>query len=257
MLTDTLVRQWERDAAAPFEGWDFSYLKGRLIETKPGWDYQALARTAVAGSSNVLDLATGGGEALASLAPFPGRATAVEGYAPNVPVARQRLSPLGIKVLQADPGGKLHFPDSAFDLVLNRHGAFDVAEIDRLLQPGGGFLTQQVAGDNLADLGRGFGGEAQWPTNTLGAVKEQFQSLGFDVRQAQAWRGALTFLDVGALVYFLKAIPWIVHDFSVDDHLESLAVLQAQIESGGPLQFTETRFLIRAIKPPDVLEPDA
>ena len=248
MLADALVRQWERDAAAPFEGWDFSYLKGRLIETKPGWDYQALARTAVAGSSNVLDLATGGGEALASLAPFPGRATAVEGYAPNVPVARQRLSPLGIEVLQADPGDTLPFHDNAFDLVLNRHGAFKPAELGRLLKPGGAFLTQQVAGDNLADLGRCFGAEAQWPANMLGAVKEQLQALGFDVRQAREWGGALTFVDVGALVYFLKAVPWIVDDFSLDGHLDSLAVLQAPIESGRPLQFTETRFLIHAIK---------
>lgn len=248
MLADALVEQWEREAAAPFEGWDFAYLHGRLIETKPDWDYPRLARTAVAQSSDVLDLATGGGEMLSSLAPFPGRATAVEGYAPNVPVARQRLAPLGVTVLHADPGGKLPFDDAAFDLALNRHGAFDAAEIGRLLKPGGAFLTQQVAGDNLADLGRCFGAEAQWPANSLGVVTGQLQALGFDLRQARDWRGDLTFLDVGALVYFLRAIPWIVNDFSVEAHLDSLAVLQAQIESGRPLRFTESRFLIHAIK---------
>jgi SAM-dependent methyltransferase len=248
MLADALVRQWTRDAAAPLEGWDFSYLRGRLIETKPDWDYLALARTAVAQSREALDLATGGGEVLSSLAPFPGRATAVEGYAPNLPVARKRLSPLGIEVLHADPGAVLPFQNGAFDLVLNRHGAFAVREMDRVLRTDGVFLTQQVGADNLADLGRRFGAEPKWSTNTLGAVKKQLQALGFDVRQAEDWRGPVTFLDVGALVYFLKAIPWIVDDFGVESHLNSLAALQAQIESGRPLQFTETRFLIHAVK---------
>jgi hypothetical protein len=34
----------------------------------------------------------------AQLVPFPGRATAVEGYAPNLPIARRRLEPLGVRV---------------------------------------------------------------------------------------------------------------------------------------------------------------
>ncbi|HEY3890305.1 MAG TPA: class I SAM-dependent methyltransferase [Caulobacteraceae bacterium] len=195
-----------------------------------------------------MDLATGGGEVLSSLAPFPGRATAVEGYAPNLPLARERLSALGIEVLHADPGAVLPFRDGAFDLVLNRHGAFAVTELDRVLRTGGAFLTQQVGGDNLADLAGHFGVEAKSPMNTLGAAKQQLQALGFDVRQAEDWRGQVTFLDVGALVYFLKAIPWIVDDFGVETHLDALAVLQARIESGRPLQFTETRFVIHAVK---------
>ncbi len=72
MTTDALLEQWTLDAAAPFEGWDFSYLTGRVIESEPPWGYRALAKAAVGRSSDLLDVATGGGEILSSLAPFPG-----------------------------------------------------------------------------------------------------------------------------------------------------------------------------------------
>ena len=63
MTSDDLVDQWIRAAAAPFEGWDFSFLAGRFVENEPPWDYLALAREAVAGASDILDVATGGGAA--------------------------------------------------------------------------------------------------------------------------------------------------------------------------------------------------
>src|SRR5260221_8476430 len=94
-MSPSLMSRWMRDAAAPFEGWDFSYLKDRMIEAEPAWSYPALATAAVQGAYDILDVATGGGEVFSSLAPFPGRATAVEGYVPNLAVARQRLEPLG------------------------------------------------------------------------------------------------------------------------------------------------------------------
>ena len=59
MVPDTLLDQWRRDAAAPFEGWDFSYLDGRMIQAEPPWDYLALARAALAHAHDVLDVATG------------------------------------------------------------------------------------------------------------------------------------------------------------------------------------------------------
>ena len=242
------IEQWRRDAAAPFQGWDFNYLTGRFSEAKPEWDYAAQAATIVRRSQDILDIDTGGGEFLSSLAPFPGRATAVEGYAPNLAVAGRRLEPLGVPVLQADAASHLPFEDGVFDLVLNRHGAIQCAEIHRVLKRGGVFLTQQVGGDNLADLMDRFGVNPAWPANTPDQVSRQLRALGFDIQEAREWRGPVTFLDVGALVYFLKAIPWVVEGFDVESDLESLTALHATLKAGHPLQFTCTRFLIQAVK---------
>jgi SAM-dependent methyltransferase len=193
-------------------------------------------------------MATGGGEVFSSLAPFPGRATAVEGYTPNVDIARARLAALGVPVFQANTASGMPFEGGAFDLVLNRHGGFRPAEVCRILRKGGVFLTQQVGGDNLADLVSVFGGALKWPNNTLERVGEDLGELGFDLRRTLAWRGPITFLDVGAVVYFLRAIPWVVEGFSLEVHQEALATLQARLEGGRPLRFTYTRFLIEAVK---------
>lgn len=240
--------QWVRDAAAPFEGWDFSYLKDRLTEAEPHWDYPALARAALAHSAEALDIATGGGEVLASFAPFAGRVTAVEGHPPNVPVARRRLGPLGVEVHEARTRTGMPFPDKSFDLVLNRHGGFRAAEMHRVLKPGGAFLSQQVAGDNLADLCAVFDAPLAAPDNTLDHVTRQFADLGCEIRRGETWRGAVTFADVGAIVYFLKAIPWVVQGFDLERHRAPLEALHARAEAGEPLAFTSTRFLIEAVR---------
>lgn len=248
MASDALIDQWKREAAAPFAGWDFSYLDGRMVETQPPWSYPDLARAAVAQARDVLDIATGGGEVFSSFAPFPGRATAVEGYAPNLPVARARLAPLGVQVHHANTASGMPFADAAFDLILNRHGGFRPAEMHRVLKPGGVFLTQQVGGDNLDDLTAAFGARLAYPGNTLARTAEAFAALGCDVELAQAWRGPVTFSDVGALAYFLTAIPWVIEGFDVETHADALVALHRQIEAGGPLRFTYSRFLLRAVR---------
>lgn len=240
--------QWLREAAKPFEGWDFSYLEGRLVEGDPPWSYPDLARAAISRSSDILDIATGGGEVFAGLAPFPGRATAVEGYVPNLPIARRRLEPLGVQVFEGNTRSGMPFSDGAFDLVLNRHGGFRAKEMHRILKPGGVFLTQQVGGDNLADLTAVFGSTLPYPDNTLGRVRDEFVTLGCEIRRAEAWRGAVTFADVGAVIYFLKAVPWVVQGFAMERRLDELEALQGRLDDGQPLQFTYTRFLIEAVK---------
>ena len=50
-------------------------------------------------AATMLDMGTGGGEFLFSLHPLPKTVYATEGYKPNVPIARQRLEPLGVKVV--------------------------------------------------------------------------------------------------------------------------------------------------------------
>src|SRR5919202_3355801 len=62
----------------PFSGWDFSYLRGRMEEGQPSWNYAELVRARLTGLPAVLDLGTGGGEFLAQLAPLPPRTVATE-----------------------------------------------------------------------------------------------------------------------------------------------------------------------------------
>lgn len=155
---------------------------------------------------------------------------------------------MGVRVLEANETEALPFEDKTFDLVLNRHGGLNIDETYRVLKNDGNFLTQQVGGDNLIDLMELFGVKPKWPNNLLGVVEQKMQNIGFHIQQAKNWRGRVKFLDVGAMVYFLKAIPWVVDDFSVTSHLRVLEKLQNKLEQGNELEFTYTRFLISAKK---------
>ena len=239
---------WRKDEQAPFAGWDFSYLNDRWLEEHPPWAYEALARQLVQKSKAVLDIGTGGGEIFASLAPFPEHTVAIEGWRPSVAVAKRRLEPLGVKVLEVDELDELPFTDGEFDTVLNRHSAFRTAEVFRILKTGGTFLTQQVGGGNLNDLVKEFDVVPQYKEWTLETITRQIRDAGFTIKEAREWVGKVEFKDVGAVVYFLKAIPWVIQDFSVDNNLRHLEGLQRKVDRGEKLTFTQVRFLVWANK---------
>jgi len=251
-IFDTLIR----DAAeAPLEGWDFPYLAGRKTDIELPWDYTAIIRSRMEHADSMLDLGTGGGEFLSSLAPFPFHTCATEGYPPNIGVARKRLDPLGIEVhdTTADPSNQhLPFTDGEFDLVIDRHDEYVAAEVFRVLRAGGHFITQQCGGYGEAQL-------IEWLTGK-GAVKPldwtavvavgELQEAGFRITNAQEAYPEYSFLDVGAVVYDLRARPWIVKDFSVQKYRDRLLAMHEYIQKHGCFTVKDQRFLVEAVKPP-------
>lgn len=127
---DELVREAQ---TVDFEGWDFSVFGHRFTEEPPSWDYRDLVNARLNEASDVVDMGTGGGEFLSSLLPVEARVVATEGYPPNVPVARARLEPLGVEVVQTDARDDydLPFPSKSVDLVMNRHESFVPSEVHR------------------------------------------------------------------------------------------------------------------------------
>lgn len=251
MATDSLLATWYAEEAQPFTGWDFSYLDGRMWDEQTPWSYSNRAATLLDGASAVLDMDTGGGERFLALRPhWPAKVVATEEYPPNFALATARLSPHGAQVVDVrltedDP---MPFAGGEFDLVLNRHAPFNAAEVARILAPGGSFLTQQVHGRSHFDLMAIFGAEPQWPDATPGRYVPRLQAAGLTVVDRQEWAGQVTFADVGAIVYYLKAAPWLVPGFRVATHLDGLLQLQQQVDAGRPLAFFAARYLIEARK---------
>ena len=75
------------------------------------------------------------------------------------------------------------------------------------------------------------------------------KTAGLEIIDVQAWSGQLAFTDVGAIVYYLKAVPWLVSGFSVDTHMDYLMQLQEQLDEGGALVYEAKKYLIEARKP--------
>ncbi len=252
MNREQLLASWRHEEQEPFQGWDFSHLDGRMLEDQAPWSYSSRAAELMRHSRSVLDMGTGGGERLIKLQEhWPPKVVATEDYPPNVELATRRLSPLGVQVIMVpltdyDP---MPFGNGEFDLVLNRHSGLNAREVARVLAPGGTFLTQQVHGLWAYDLIAAFGTTPQWPDSTLAKYVPQLEAAGLAIVCKDEWSGKLAFTDVGAIVYYLKAVPWLVRGFSVESHLEYLLRLQDRIESGETLTFTAHKYLIEAKKP--------
>ena len=81
-----VAEAWDAD----FSGWDFRWLEGRLVEEPLPWDYARIIRERFPGCRTLLDMGTGGGEFLASLAPLPPETHATETYPPNQAIAESQ-----------------------------------------------------------------------------------------------------------------------------------------------------------------------
>lgn len=246
-----LIHVWQQEENAPFVGWDFSYLDGRMHEASEPWSYLERAATLMKDAHAVLDMGTGGGERLLTLcADWPAKVAVTEEYPPNIQLAQERLGPLGVQVVAAELSltAPLPFADGEFDLVINRHSGLNVDEVARVLSPGGHFLTQQIHGLYADDLLAAFGATPQWPESTPAFYLPWLARAGLTVTTVEDWSGPLVFSDVGAIVYYLKAVPWMVPGFTVATHGDYLWALQQRLEQGEPLQFTARKYLIEAQK---------
>lgn len=240
-------------AAEPTEGWDFSWFEGRATEQRPSWGYQRVMGERMARATAALDLQTGGGEVLAGIPAYPPLTVATEGWPPNVVEATRLLHPRGVAVVADPDRPPLPFADAAFDLVVSRHPVtvwWD--EIARVLTPGGTYLAQHVGPSSVFELVEYFLGpqsretrEARHPDHDRAGA----EAAGLEVVDLRSERLRMEFRDVGAVVYFLRKVVWMVPGFTVDAHRDRLRELHEQIEERGPFVAHSSRHLVEARRP--------
>ncbi|GMR68887.1 class I SAM-dependent methyltransferase [Bacillus sp. MN7755] len=205
MKRDPLFLTLLESANTNFSGWDFSFISetGRMKSEPLSWSYGSTAFQLMQRAESMLYMGTGGGEFLSMLQPFPPTIYATEGYAPNVPIAQKKLEPLGVAVVEVTDDTALPFQDAQFNLIINQHESYAASEVNRILSPNGTFLTQQVGGLDCAEL-------------------NELQENGFTILEAKEEFPFQRFYDIGAIVYYLKAIPWQIPDFTVERYFEEL-----------------------------------
>ena len=168
-------------------------------------------------------------------------------------VAAQRLIQLGVCVIQTDPNThrgdgpqadnrwperRLPLADNTFDVVLASRSAFSPVEVARVLRPGGRLLTIQNGvewrGETLADaLG---GASPEWTIPGRGwTVGESFRESGLRIAIWREQATATTYHDIGAVVYMLLNVPWLVVDFEVARFRDKLYGLHQRIQREGAL----------------------
>lgn len=195
-MRETELREiWKKEEQiAHIKGWDFSHIDGKYDEEKDlPWDYKNIVSQYLKDDMELLDYDTGGGEFLLSLNhPFK-KTSATEGFQPNVELCREKLLPLGISFRECCNPADIPYNSETFDMIINRHGAFDARELYRLFS-------------HLR-------------------LKEQikvFEEAGFQIVRAEEAYRPIKFYDVGAFVWFARIIEWEFLDFSVDRCFERL-----------------------------------
>ena len=252
MNTSELFACWNvEESIAHIHGWDFSHIHGRYTEEDDlPWDYRETILGYLHPEMKLLDIDTGGGEFLLTLNHPYTNTAATEGYLPNVELCRRELLPLGIDFRPGDGIEKLPFENGSFHMVINRHGDFNAEEINRVLKPGGIFITQQVGAENDRELVKLLCGETPvpFPEQYLDIAADQFRDAGFAILDARESFQPIKFFDVGALVWFARIIEWEFPDFSVEACRNRLLNAQRILEQNGPIQGRIHRFLLVAKK---------
>jgi SAM-dependent methyltransferase len=234
------------------DGWDFSWLEGRATEERPSWGYQRMMGEQMARAAAALDIQTGGGEVLAGVATLPPLAAATESWPPNIARATKLLHQRGVVVVADSDEPPLPFGDEAFDLVVSRHPVTTWwAEIARVLQPGGTYFSQQVGPRSVSELVEWFVGPQ--PKVVIGDrnpdhARAAAGAAGLEVIDLRLESLRTEFFDIGAVVYFLRKVIWMVPGFTVDRYRDRLLALHERIQRDGPFLAHTTRFLIEARK---------
>lgn len=247
--------------ARPVGGWDFSWLGERMSTAPLPWNFEDIVERHARRSPDLLDMETGGGERVAAMPYRPTRTVATEAWPPNVDVAGARLRSFGVTVVRDEGApdnvdqlpdetrGRLPFPSGSFALISNRHGSFVATEVARVLAQGGRFVTEQVGGDytdfhEALGLPRAAPSARRWD---LRFATAQVEAAGLRLVEAAEANESTTFADVGAIAWYLRAVPWAVPGFSIESHRPHLERLHERMRNG-PLTTRQPAFWLEAVR---------
>ena len=249
MDKNKLKEEWlKEEKKAHIHGWDFSHIYGRYSEEENlPWDFRTVINKYLKNNMKLLDMETGGGEFLLSLNHPKHNTSAIEGYQPNVELCKKVLLPLGIDFKEADGDEKIPFENEYFDIITNRHGAYNVTELKRVLKKDGIFITQQVGAENdreLVEMLLPKYKDLPYAEHYLNIKQQEISEQGFEILESGETFQPIKFFDTGALVWFAKIIEWEFPNFSVESHLENLYKVQEIIEANGAVEGRIHRFYI-------------
>jgi hypothetical protein len=114
----------------------------------------------------------------------------------------------------------------------------------------GRFITQQVGDRNCIRLNEVLGAQpdafsAMW---TLDLAAKQLEAGGFRILERKEEFPETEFKDIGAVVYYLKAIAWQVSDFSVEKYYDQLGEIHNTIQKTGKFSVAQHLFYLEAQK---------
>lgn len=237
------------DRVGKLNGWDFSKVK--CVSEGTIEDLYREVRKVCQPSDLLLDIGTGGGEAILSLAESARLLVGIDNSTEMIKTATRNAAASGLShvrflEMEADC---LHFPDAFFNVVSCRHSDFFAKEVARVLMKGGTLLTQQVSENDKLNLKKAFGRGQAFDTKP-GTLKQRYMTdlsaAGFSDIQTFDFNRMEYYQTAEDLVFLLKHTP-IIPDFGRDEadyHILQQFIADNTTEKG--IRTNAERFMIIA-----------
>ncbi|WP_246079311.1 class I SAM-dependent methyltransferase [Paenibacillus piri] len=238
------------EAVGRVNGWNFSRLK--VSSEGVAWNYYDEVARRCGTADLLLDVGTGGGEGLLTIAGSALLLIGIDRSAGMIETAKrnaQSANAANVRFFQMD-SEHLLFPDGLFHVAACRHAPFCAGEIARLLVSGGVFITQQVGESDKRNLAQAFGRGQH--TDADGTLKNKYitelQEAGFSDIQSFEYDAVEYYATYEDLLFLLMHTP-IIPDFGRDEH--DFSVLRSFIDANQTekgIQTNASRFMLIATK---------
>jgi SAM-dependent methyltransferase len=239
------------DKVGKLNGWDFSKLK--TISEGEQWNFYNEVTQRCNKSDLLLDIGTGGGEALLSNADAALLLVGIDHSVGMIQTANDNLEKSNkpnIRFLQMD-AENITFPEGFFNVVSCRHSEFNAKEVSKVLENDGVFLTQQVSENDKFNIKQAFGRGQAYEIGDGVLMNKYISELdhaGFTDIKSYEFDATEYFQTYEDLVFLLKYTP-IIPNFGENEN--DFDILQKfingnQTEKG--IRTNSKRFMIIAKK---------
>lgn len=192
----------------------------RTVREPVPWDYLELVPLYLNRTDVILDIGTGGGEKLLSIAPHISCAIGIDPDPSMILAARENSMAQRNATFAVMSAGALAFADATFDVVVTRHAPVVVKEVVRVLKSGGYFITQQVGARNMDNIRRAFGTGSGTRSAEEGRTRiEEFRRSGCRIVATAEYDVRYWVRDIPSLIFWFMAIAGsneVPVDFSIE-----------------------------------------
>jgi ubiquinone/menaquinone biosynthesis C-methylase UbiE len=238
------------DRVGKTNGWDFSQLKVKSEGVL--WDFNEEITKKSQTSDILLDIGTGGGENVLSIASSFLVLIGIDVSKYMIETAQSNLKKTDVSNLRFlhMSSDELQFPNEFFDIITCRHAPFSSVEMARVLKKGGYFITQQVGEDDKLNIKKAFnrGQEAKENGDLLKRYVRELKETGFTEVQFFEYNATEYYERPEDLLFLLKHTPTIPN-FGAEPR--DFEILENYIECNRTekgIRTNSSRFLITAKK---------